>query len=73
MAKDFTKKMYKTVNELIDSTESTEPTVSESKGLLTRTSRGQEITDDTDKNEPLLKVVEYVKKFRKMREGLKNG
>lgn len=73
MAKDFTKKMYKTVNELIDSTESTEPTVSESKGLLTRTSRGQEITNDTDKNEPLLKVVEYVKKFRKMREGLKNG
>ena len=73
MAKDFTKKMYKTVNELIDSTESTEPTVSESKGLLTRTSRGQEITGDTDKNEPLLKVVEYVKKFRKMREGLKNG
>ena len=65
--------MYKTVNELIDSTESTEPTVSESKGLLTRTSRGQEITNDTDKNEPLLKVVEYVKKFRKMREGLKNG
>jgi len=73
MAKDFTKKMYKTVNELIDSTEKTEPTVSESKGLLTRTSRGQEITNDTDKNEPLLKVVEYVKKFRKMREGLKNG
>ena len=73
MAKDFTKKMYKTVNELINSTESSEPTVSESKGLLTRTSRGQEITDDTDKNEPLLKVVEYVKKFRKMREGLKNG
>tara|TARA_R110002073_G_C9408023_1_gene575098 strand:- start:1000 stop:1221 length:222 start_codon:yes stop_codon:yes gene_type:complete len=73
MAKDFTKKMYKTVNELIDSTESTEPTVSESKGLLTRTSRGQEIINDTDKNEPLLKVVEYVKKFRKMREGLKNG
>ena len=65
--------MYKTVNELIDSTESTEPTVSESKGLLTRTSRGQEIINDTDKNEPLLKVVEYVKKFRKMREGLKNG
>jgi len=73
MAKDFTKKMYKTVNELIDSTENTEPTVLESKGLLTRTSRGQEMTDDTDKNEPLLKVVEYVKKFRKMREGLKNG
>jgi hypothetical protein len=73
MAKDFTKKIYKTVNELIDSTKKTEPTVSESKGLLTRTSRGQEITDDTDKNEPLLKIVEYVKQFRKMREGLKNG
>ena len=49
MAKDFTKKMYKTVNELIDSTKK------------------------TDKNEPLLKIVEYVKQFRKMREGLKNG
>ena len=45
----------------------------ESKGLLNRTSRGISVESNQNSNEPLMKVVQYVKQFRKMREGIKNG
>jgi len=72
MDKDYTKKMYKTINELIEYSKGTEEKSPASKGLLNRTSRGRS-TEDVDVDAPLLKVVEYVKQFRKMREGLKDG
>ncbi len=72
MDKDYTKKMYKTINELIEYSRGTEEKLPASKGLLNRTSRGRS-TEDVDVDAPLLKVVEYVKQFRKMREGLKDG
>ena len=40
MDKDYTKKMYKTINELIEYSKGTEEKLFESKGLLNRTSRG---------------------------------
>ena len=64
--------MYKTINELIEYSKDTEEKTFGSKGLLNRTSRGRS-TEDIDVDAPLLKVVEYVKQFRKMREGLKDG
>ena len=70
--KDMTKQMYKTVNKLIDEMGKTEKPVEKSKGLLNRTSRGIPSTNNDSKDEPLLIVVNYVKEFRKMREGLKN-
>jgi len=72
MDKDYTKKMYKTINELIEYSRGTEEKLPASKGLLNRTSRGRS-TEDVDVDAHLLKVVEYVKQFRKMREGLKDG
>ena len=72
MDKVYTKKMYKTINELIEYSKDTEEKTFGSKGLLNRTSRGRS-TEDIDVDAPLLKVVEYVKQFRKMREGLKDG
>jgi hypothetical protein len=71
--KDMTKQMYKTVNKLIDEMGKTEKPVEKSKGLLNRTSRGMPVDMMQDTDAPLLKVVRYVKEFRKMREGLKNG
>ena len=51
----------------------TEKPVEKSKGLLNRTSRGMSVDLMQDADAPLLKVVRYVKEFRKMREGLNNG
>ena len=70
---DVTKQMYKTVNKLIDEMGKTEKPVEKSKGLLNRTSRGMPVDVMQDADAPLLKVVRYVKEFRKMRELLKNG
>ena len=71
---DVTKQMYKTVNKLIDEMGRTEKPVEKSKGLLNRTSRGMSVDTAIKKNDqPLMTVVNYVKEFRKMREGLKNG
>ena len=57
---------------LIDNMNYSEPK-KESKGLLNRTSRGISVESNQNSNEPLMKVVQYVKQFRKMREGIKNG
>ena len=71
--KDMTKQMYKTVNKLIDQMDKTEKPVEKPKGLLNRTSRCMSVDMMQDTDAPLLKVVRYVKEFRKMREGLNNG
>ena len=56
---------------LIDNMDTSKPE-KESKGLLNRTSRGMSVDSQANK-EPLMKIVQYVKQFRKMREGIKNG
>ena len=71
--KDVTQQMYKTVNKLIDEMgETTKPT-EKSKSLLNRTSRGMSVDKEFDEDNPLFKVVQYVKGFRKMRKELGNG
>jgi len=71
---DVTKQMYKTVNKIIDEMGKNEKPVEKSKGLLNRTSRGMSVDrDNKETDQPLMTVVNYVKEFRKMREGLKNG
>ena len=70
--KDASTQIYKRVNMLIDNMNYSEPK-KESKGLLNRTSRGISVESNQNSNEPLMKVVQYVKQFRKMREGIKNG
>lgn len=70
--KDASTQIYKRVNMLIDNMDDSEPK-KESKGLLNRTSRGISVESNQNSNEPLMKVVQYVKQFRKMREGIKNG
>jgi len=72
MVKDYTKQMYETVNELIKFAGNTQKEPTQSKGLLNRSSRGQEVNKESV-DEPILKVVEYVKQFRKMREEINNG
>tara|TARA_R100000773_G_C4217732_1_gene116220 strand:+ start:447 stop:665 length:219 start_codon:yes stop_codon:yes gene_type:complete len=70
---DTTKKMYRTVNKLIDDMGASVEPAKESKGLLNRTSRGVSRSDNlTNDGEPLMIVIDYVKEFRKLREGLKN-
>ena len=70
--KDASTQIYKRVNMLINNMDDSEPK-KESKGLLNRTSRGISVESNQNSNEPLMKVVQYVKQFRKMREGIKNG
>ena len=70
--KDASTQIYKRVNMLIDNMDYSEPK-KESNGLLNRTSRGISVESNQNSNEPLMKVVQYVKQFRKMREGIKNG
>ena len=70
--KDASTQIYKRVNMLIDNMNYSEPK-KESKGLLNRTSRGISVDNNQNSAAPLMKVVQYVKQFRKMREGIKNG
>ena len=70
--KDASTQIYKRVNMLINNMDDSEPK-KESKGLLNRTSRGISVESNQNSNEPLMKVVQYVKQFRKLREGIKNG
>jgi len=69
--KDITQQMYKTVNKLIDEIGESNKPVEKTKGLLNRTSRGMPIEKTADEDSPLYKVVEYVKRFRKLRKELK--
>lgn len=70
--KDASTQIYKRVNMLIDNMDDSEPK-KESRGLLNRTSRGISVDNNQNSDAPLMKVVQYVKQFRKMREGIKNG
>tara|TARA_R110002074_G_scaffold34920_1_gene95569 strand:+ start:289 stop:507 length:219 start_codon:yes stop_codon:yes gene_type:complete len=70
--KDASTQIYKRVNMLIDNMNNSEPK-KEPKGLLNRTSRGISVGNNQNSDAPLMKVVQYVKQFRKMREGIKNG
>ena len=69
--KDASTQIYKRVNMLIDNMDTSKPE-KESKGLLNRTSRGMSVDSQANK-EPLMKIVQYVKQFRKMREEINNG
>tara|TARA_Y100000114_G_scaffold40685_1_gene36192 strand:- start:2073 stop:2309 length:237 start_codon:yes stop_codon:yes gene_type:complete len=70
----YARKAVSTVNKIIKMSKETTASEPETKGLLNRTSRGvdKNIIDDSE-NTPLMKVVEYVKQFRKLREELSNG
>ena len=70
----YARKAVSTVNKIIKMSKETTVSEPETKGLLNRTSRGvdKNIIDDSE-NTPLMKVVEYVKQFRKLREELSNG
>lgn len=75
MKKDiYIQKAVKYVNEMIDGEDVKKPINEKLNSLLTRTKRG--IKKDTDKetdiDEPIMKVIRYVKHFRKLREDLKN-